>query len=106
MAIEGQRPPEDIPRLGCDFNAAGWSSESRSRAIGALKLTEGMRVVIHEPDLGEQGEPQVFGCIATLEFHRGKASSERAPYQARSTVISSRRLNLVVVWPRNEQIGL
>jgi hypothetical protein len=83
MAIEGQRPPDDIPRLGCDFNAIGWSGEpdddcyyalDRER-LGALKPTEGMRVVIYDADLGEQGKPQVLGCIATLEFHRGKASS-------------------------------
>ncbi len=83
MAIEGQRPSEDIPRLSCDFNATGWSGEpdddccyglDRER-LGHLKPIEGMRVVIYEEDLGEQGEPQVFGCIATLEFHKGKASS-------------------------------
>lgn len=87
MQTEGSPPPKDIPVIWADYNAVGLSEESGDNCIYSLhrdrlkelKPKEGTVVFIYDDDVDDNGNPEIFGYIATLE----KISGFISPWRAR-----------------------
>jgi hypothetical protein len=68
-------PDPTIPPLRCDFNACGWSGEPDDNCYYSLYRDElarlnppsGKQVYIYDDDISDEGQPEVFGCTATIE---------------------------------------
>jgi hypothetical protein len=79
MNEESTRPPDNIRRVWCDFNACGWSGLPDDNCYYVLSAEdlknaqEGELVFIYDSDNG--GHSEIFGCIAKLNWYRGTASS-------------------------------
>ena len=78
--MESTPPNPALPKVWCDFNAAGWSGEPDDHcyyafdqeALAALGPREGLRFFAFMDDVSDE----VVGCEAVLErFGRSWASS-------------------------------
>ncbi len=75
--MEGKPPPMNIPHIWCDFNACGFSGDSDDNCyysldketLNELNPTEGVVVFIYDDDLSDDGQPEIFGFVATLEIN-------------------------------------
>jgi len=82
-------PDLSIPQLWCDFNAWGLSGEANDNCyyslhreeLGRIGSPSGARVFIYDDDIADDGQPEVFGCVAVLEpvSFRGKAHIRARP---------------------------
>ncbi len=88
--IEGKAPPTNIQPIWGDYNAFGLSDEEDDNCIYSLERTffeekeasEGMRVFVYMDDIGDDGEPEIFGYVCSLERIEGFVSEWRArPFQ-------------------------
>lgn len=83
--MEGKSPPKSIPIIWCDFNAFGLSGEEDDNCyyslhrekLGEIGPKEGTVNFIYDDDLDDNGKPEIFGFIATLEKVNGFNSEWR-----------------------------